>query len=264
MIGSCPANSPAAKAGLRVGDELISVDGVRTRSESRLKHQLGPHPAGDVVTMVARRGPKTDDDSADTDVDPETITAVVTLVAEVDPYDQAFLGILPLPAADTENGVAVRFVFPDSPAAAAGIVVGDRLLGVDGTTLADVDAWRERLAETMPGDEIVIDVARNKEQISARLMLARVSTEIPTSLPPRRALPDEVADDVVVIEDNQPEPVALKKEVQPDDDPATIVKLKLTEVAEECLAIVPDTYDEAAPHGVIIWLSGAGRNGEWR
>lgn len=50
------AGSPAADAGLRVGDELISVDGVPVTDATSLRQQIAAHPDGAKVPIAFRRG----------------------------------------------------------------------------------------------------------------------------------------------------------------------------------------------------------------
>src|SRR5205085_1318811 len=77
-------------------------------------HQLGGRYEGDTVSLKVQR-------------DKETVEIKeAKLGSAVAAFNQPFLGILPM-RDDPEPGVEVRFVFPDSPAAKAGIKEGDRL-----------------------------------------------------------------------------------------------------------------------------------------
>jgi hypothetical protein len=66
----------------------------------------------------------------------------------------------------------VRFVLPDGPAAAAGVRVGDRILGVDGRSAGElrlVDLWN---AWRRPAGTVVqLEVGRGNERRSVRLVL---------------------------------------------------------------------------------------------
>ena len=131
------ASSPAGKAGFKKGDTIIEIDGRPIRTQTDLRFALGSLYAGDKVRIVATR-------------DDEKLARTVELVGEFEPFRHAFLGILPMrdaPDAKPESeisdeaakaaaqGVAVRMVYPGSPAATAGIRAGDHVMNLDGTEI---------------------------------------------------------------------------------------------------------------------------------
>ncbi len=63
-----------------------------------------------------------------------------------------------------ENELRIRVVQPGSPAAAAGIERGDRVLALDGIVTADLTALRLREIALRPGDSYTLTVARDEEQ----------------------------------------------------------------------------------------------------
>ncbi len=60
----------------------------------------------------------------------------------------------------------------ESPASAADIRVGDRLLAVDGETFADWDRFQIILATTQPGDEVTITLDRDGDRLDVPVTLA--------------------------------------------------------------------------------------------
>ena len=72
-----------------------------------------------------------------------------------------------------DSAVMVGTVELDSPAARAGIKVGDILLGIDGTTIAGADDLVRALTGDTIGREVALDVLRGTE----RLTLAMVPQE---------------------------------------------------------------------------------------
>jgi S1-C subfamily serine protease len=72
-----------------------------------------------------------------------------------------------------DSAVMVGTIEPDSPAARAGIKVGDVLLGIDGTTIAGADDLVRALTGETIGREVKLDVLRGTE----RLTLAMVPQE---------------------------------------------------------------------------------------
>jgi C-terminal processing protease CtpA/Prc len=61
-----------------------------------------------------------------------------------------------------ENGVLVSSVAPDSPAAKAGVRVGDILLGVDGGDVASARDIRKSLREKKQGDSVRLELLRGR------------------------------------------------------------------------------------------------------
>src|SRR5260370_33122225 len=103
-------------------DKIVEIDGNKIARQAELKHLLGPHYAGDKVKIVVLRGK-------------ERLEKTIELVGKLIPYENPFLGSLPMRAvagATTEPGVTLRFVYPDSPAAKADLKPGDRITALGG------------------------------------------------------------------------------------------------------------------------------------
>jgi C-terminal processing protease CtpA/Prc len=64
--------------------------------------------------------------------------------------------------APSDRGVLVDSVRPDSPAARAGLRVGDVVLAVDGTSATSAMTILDALGDNKKGDRIAIDVLRGK------------------------------------------------------------------------------------------------------
>ena len=54
QVGEVAADSPAARAGLRAGDTIVSVDGNRLQSQAEFSAAISSRPAGDAVVIVLR------------------------------------------------------------------------------------------------------------------------------------------------------------------------------------------------------------------
>lgn len=72
----------------------------------------------------------------------------------------AYLGIA---GQDAEGKARVTQILPDSPAAKAGVQIGDVILTVDGQTLPEFDKLLDRLRECKPGDQLKLAVARGSD-----------------------------------------------------------------------------------------------------
>jgi serine protease Do len=88
---------------------------------------------------------------------------------------------------DEAHGALVAGVVEDSPAAAAGVMAGDVIVGLNGEPLADVRELVRNVGASDPGDTIELDVWRmgDTEQLSARLGEAEEAESAPvlTSAP---------------------------------------------------------------------------------
>ncbi len=228
VIAAARATAPAFKAGFRAGDKIIEVDGQPVGRQAELKHLLGPHYAGESVRIVALRGD-------------ERIDRRVELADKIEPYVAPFLGILPLRQMGESKspGVTVRYVYPDSPAAAAGLEPGDRLQTINGEEVTDAAALVEKMQALAPGDTVTVEARRGEATLLLKPQLATLPETVPGELPPAYAPGDDAPP-----ETNRPE--------------VGVVEMKLPEFENECLAYVPEDYSEAVPHGVVVWLHAPG------
>lgn len=64
-----------------------------------------------------------------------------------------------------ENGILVDEILSDGPADAAGIKVGDVIIKINGKTVNSKAVFDENLAYQKPGDEVVLTIWRNKEEL---------------------------------------------------------------------------------------------------
>ncbi len=219
---SARADGPAGKSGLKAGDVIVEVDGGPIERQAQLRHALGRHYAGDKVKIAVRRGG-------------ERMEAEVTLAEKLAPFQHPFLGVLPLRIPESE--VRVRFVYPDSPAAKAGIQPGDRIATVNQAPVAGRLEIIDQVALAEPGKKLTLGLERGSEKLSIELTPAKLPTGVPPSLPPAHEKPAAAA----------------------DPKPATgLVEIKLPEEKNNCVAFVPDSYHPEVPHGVVIWLHGPG------
>lgn len=220
-------NSPAAAAGLREGDILVEVNGRPVATQMQLKIQLGRLYAGDVVKLAALRGE-------------ERATYEVKLVDKLPPFEHAFLGLLPKRpvGADAETkGVAVRYVYPDGPAAKAGVQPGDLITKIGGETVETRADAVKALAAFIAGGEIEVEYARDGKTKTVKLTAASLPTAIPDELPPAR------------------------EELEPPADPKVPVgeiESRLPGFKNPYRLYVPENYHPDASYGVVVWLHGPG------
>lgn len=224
VIVSVLPKSPAAKAGLRVDDRISEIEGETIKRQAQLKHALGRRYAGETIQITVMRSVG--------GMPAERIEAALELAEKVDPYQHPFLGILPRRDSASADGVVIRAVFPDSPAAKAGIRAGDRLLAIAARPVTTVASALETMAAFEPTAKVVVRVEHEGAASDLELELARLPGLFEGELPPAR----------------EPAP-------PPTDRPAVgAVDIKIPEVANDCLAYVPENYDPRVPYGLIVWL----------
>jgi len=228
ILAGARVGSPAATAGLRTGDEIVSINRRRTEHQAAVKTELGRLYAGDRAHVVVRRN----DQNFDYDIE---------LIDKLAPYERPFLGILPAPiAADDKKppaGVGVRWVFPDSPAAAAGIAAGDRIVKVGDNGIKDRPALVEALSELPIGADIQLTLDHDGQSRQVTAKLSAEPTAIAVDAPPRDPLSGEA----------------------PKPAPATgDTEIKLPEFENKLTAYVPADYDARRAYGLVILLNPAG------
>lgn len=241
-IAACLPKSPARQAGLEAGDLIVEVEGVAIVRQSQLRHALGPRYAGDQIRLAILR-------------DGGRLELSAQLADKLEPYENPFLGLLPDRSPTAAPGVAVRYVYPDSPADKAGVSVGDRLIRLADKTVTDLASAWEVLGNYEPQQVIRAAVQRGAQTRQLELKLTSLPDMIPDKLPPaqRAALGQG---------DTPGQAAAAAAGERP---PVGDIRLKLPEEPNECWAYVPETYRADIAYGVVLWLDepGAVERREW-
>lgn len=144
VIGTVADGSPAAEAGLRVGDRVVSAGGDPVDDWQDVNMALVVAPDKPVPMVVERDG----------------ATVSVTVVPEkVEPYGFGEAGVAP--------ELLPRFVqlLPGEPAEEAGFEAGDEIVSVDGRPVASQSQFVEYLQEH-PAQEVRVTVRRSGEVLT--------------------------------------------------------------------------------------------------
>lgn len=277
-IGTVLPSSPAGKAGLRSGDVITEIDGKPVRNQAQVLHALGSKYEGDKVSLKVRRGKE--------DVAVKGLTLVSSAQATATP----FLGILPM-RDDPDLGVEVRYVFPKSPAEAAGLKAGDRILKVGSANgppqpFSGRDQFAAVIASVQPGTELKFEVKRKAgktETLTARL--AELPDTVPDELPAEASLKKALEPRKQVGPrfggppmpgGKPPEPMPPRRPAAPATPPAAKDEapkadpkkkaetglLNRTNAAadHQYFVYVPKDYDPNVSYGLVIWLHPVGKN----
>jgi serine protease Do/serine protease DegQ len=129
LVTQVQKGSAADKAGIKVNDVLVSVNGHGIKSGGELRNSIGLLRVGDKVEVGLLR-----------DGQPRKVTAVIgkrsdIVAAAADIHDNLQGAALE----DTEGGVAVREVEAGSPAALSGLRPNDVIVGVNRAPVSDMD-----------------------------------------------------------------------------------------------------------------------------
>jgi hypothetical protein len=84
-----------------------------------------------------------------------------------------YLGTIPSFGGPEGPGVLLQGVVPGSPAEAAGIRAGDRIVAFEGTSVANLEEYAARLFAARPGQEVRIGLLRDGSRIEAVAKLGR-------------------------------------------------------------------------------------------
>lgn len=129
--------SSAAKAGIKSGDVLVSVDGKRINSFAELRAKIGTSQIGKEITIGLIRSGK-----------PMEVKVVLKndegSATKAEKLSESLLGAtISNATVSNTKGVQVDSVAPKSPAAAIGLVKGDLIFGVNDARVETIEQFRK-------------------------------------------------------------------------------------------------------------------------
>lgn len=187
--------SPAARAGLRIGDVIVEFDGERVRSARQLTRLVQETPAGVTVKMVVMRGGKrieveiVPEEGSGLRIGDERFKALLEWLQRLpQDFDRAFpeLGFQPgmrpgrLGANVTEldpqlaeyfgvgNGVLVSSVTRNMPGANAGLRAGDVIISVNDVPVGNTQDLRRQVSKLEDGQAFSLGVVRDKKETTLK------------------------------------------------------------------------------------------------
>lgn len=218
--------SPADQAGIQIDDIITEIDGTPIERLIDLRQVLGNRYAGETVAVVVKRGE-------------QSIASEMKLVGELVDYQFLSLGVLPMRRSRSSDaeGVAVRFVFPNSSADGAGLMQGDTITAIDGKGIKTDTELVQAITTKELAAEVELQFNRDGESQTVQLQLS----EFPdgdglTNVPPADIPPGDVPEDLKLGRFNQ----------------------KLTGSDRTFWVNVPENYNPEYAHGLLVWIHPSG------
>ncbi|HXY00118.1 MAG TPA: PDZ domain-containing protein [Candidatus Limnocylindrales bacterium] len=200
VLGKIVPDSPAAKAGLKENDVITEINGQRVEGTEQFRRMIREIPTGRTAQITLWRDGhsqtvsvtigKLESRHASAFVSPGTFTFHMPEMPQLNELIQSgpWFGGGPRLGIDAEDlegefgnyfgapegeGVLVRGVFPDSPAAKSGVKAGDVITSLDGDRVRSVGELREKMVEKKSEKSIKLGLLRNKAPLT-------LSVEMPT------------------------------------------------------------------------------------
>jgi photosystem II stability/assembly factor-like uncharacterized protein len=156
-LTSITDKSPAAKAGLKVGDLVTALDQKPVANYADLGKRILDHNASEKVVLKVTRG---------------TANMDITVTLEVRPTPApARPGFLGLNGEAGSDGLRLTALAPNGPGVKAGLKVGDILLTIDKNKVTDPRQLFRVIRGKRPGDKLTLEVIQGKETKNVVLTL---------------------------------------------------------------------------------------------
>jgi membrane-associated protease RseP (regulator of RpoE activity) len=201
LLGKVVPDSPAAKAGLKENDVVTEINGQRVEGAEQFRRMIREIPAGRTAqftiwrdghseTLTATLG-KSDQHQLSFSDRPGSFAFHLPEVAPMPSFSGlgdfafSFLGQprLGIDAEDLEGefgyffgvpdgeGILVRGVFEDSPAAKGGLKVGDVITSLNGERIRTIGELREKMVANKEPKAVKLGVLRNKSALTLTVEL---------------------------------------------------------------------------------------------
>ncbi|HLQ43392.1 MAG TPA: PDZ domain-containing protein, partial [Planctomycetaceae bacterium] len=207
---------------------------------------------GDKLSIAVKRGD-------------ETLRSDVTLVGELTPFEAGFLGVLPTRekiGSPAGEGVGIRWVYPDSPAAKIGLKPRDRIIKFRDQAVTSAAQLADLVSRVRPTEKATLVVRRDGNEESLEAVLGPFIDQIPSDLP-SAAIESVPSDDK--LKSKEADDGKLKDaggEPKTAEDKGRLRTGRFTEQIEESKnsywAFVPEDYNPAYAYALVVWLHAPG------
>lgn len=211
LLGKIVPDSPAAKAGLKENDVVLEINGQRVEGTEQFRRMIHEIPSGRTANLTVWRDGRSQNikvtvgkhEAGNMKVfadGPKSFAFKMPTLPEMPDMSglehlRSFAMVSPgrpLLGIDAENlrgdfgnyfgapdgeGVLVRGVFPNSPAAKAGLKVGDVITSLNGERIRNASELREKLMTNREGKSLKLGVLRNKSELTLSVELPQEKEE---------------------------------------------------------------------------------------
>jgi len=179
LVSGVEPGSPAARAGLRQGDVIVSVDGEKLADNNALRNRIaGTRPGSKVAVGIVRDGrSQTLHATLDAQAPDRGARSASTGDSDAQGFGLTVEPLTPevareLGLADRREGVVIRNVDPDSAAAAAGLQPGDVVVQVNGNAVTSASELKSALNQASDRPALLL-VARKGGDVFVTLSRPR-------------------------------------------------------------------------------------------
>jgi Do/DeqQ family serine protease len=141
LVASVVSGSPAARAGIKLSDLVVSIDGQAVEDPNAFDYRFATRPLGGVAAVEVQRGGKTLKVSVPLETAPDTGRNELTISSR-SPFQGAKVANISPALADelhldgNAEGVIVISLDDDAPAASVGFQKGDIIMAVNGQKIS--------------------------------------------------------------------------------------------------------------------------------
>jgi C-terminal processing protease CtpA/Prc len=155
VVGEVEAESGAARAGLRNGDRIVSVDGRELRNPRQFRAYMGGLYGRPVPIIIDRGGQR-----------------YTVQLPPMDAQDSGpWLGVYLQDNEQDQQGATITNVYPSGPAARAGLRRGDVILQLNGQQVASTPDLISMIDEFQPQEQVEFLVRRGDQEMQVPAVL---------------------------------------------------------------------------------------------
>jgi serine protease Do len=165
-------NGPAAKAGLKVGDIVLAMDGNAVDDMQSLNYRITTHKPGDTPNVKVSSNGKVRDVSVSLTAPPETLPRAAATIGGRNPLTGAKVeNLSPAVALDLQmdesaTGVVITAITPGTPSAGYGFQPGDIVRGLNGKEIHTVAELTAALTASQGHWTLVVDRGGSRLSLS--------------------------------------------------------------------------------------------------
>jgi len=187
VVSEVVPDSPSAKAGLETKDVIVEYDGQPVEGSVQFRRLVRETPPGRSVNIEVVRGGRSEKLTVQVGSNARSMNSRFREVLPPRNFDfkfnmpELFPGMTPVLGVQAEDvsgqlgtyfhvpggeGVLIREVSPNSPAAKAGLKAGDVITRVDGAVVKTVDDLREHLRQEREQKSVSLTVVRQGSEMA--------------------------------------------------------------------------------------------------